>query len=123
MAAFRDLALTADNDLQATDDGADLVAVGGVQSIAQAVRIMLRTFQGEWFADLAEGVPYLPDLLQNKATDDQVASVLRGRVLAVPGVTGIASLAIVRSGRVATVSIEVHTDLGALAALVASLEV
>jgi len=121
---FRDFKIDATTgDLVFTDDGKEPQSVAGVASIAQECAILLRTFKGEWFADLDEGVPYIPDLIQSKPSDDQVLAIIRPLLEGVPGVTGIASLAIVRSGRSATITAELETDTGELADLAAEIEV
>jgi hypothetical protein len=122
---FRDFKLdTTTGDLVFDDAGKAPAAVGGLDSIAQEVSVLLRTFEGEWFADLEEGVPYIPDLIQAKPTDAQVISILRPMILEVPGVTGIDSIAIVRgSGRTATITADLETDTGELSQLAAEIEV
>jgi len=121
---FRDFKIDAiTGDLVFNADNNSPASVGGLASIAQEVAILLRTLKGEWFADLDEGVPYIPDLIQSKPTDDQVISILRPLILSVPGVTGIVSLVIVRSGRTATITGELETDTAELAELAAEIEV
>jgi len=122
---FRDFALdTATGDLAWATDGKQPLSVSGVDSIAQEVAVLFATFKGEWFADLEEGIPYIPDLIQDKPTDEQIISILRAAALDVPGVTGIVNLAIVRGAdRRATVTGSIVTSTDELAELAAEIEV
>lgn len=53
----RDWALDDDGDLDLSTGGPRWVR--GLEAVAQAMRIRLQRFKGEWFLDLDEGVPWL----------------------------------------------------------------
>lgn len=58
------------------------------ETVAQAVMTRLRLWLGEWFTDTADGTPWMQEVL-DKYTERSRDVVLRARVLATPGVTGI----------------------------------
>jgi hypothetical protein len=60
------------------------------ESTAQRLRIRFAFWRGEYFADLRQGVPYLPDVLGNKPDISTVAALLRGVILTTPGIVGLA---------------------------------
>lgn len=105
------------HDLVITDD---LQWVTGTTAIVQVCKIVLSMIEGEWFADLEEGVPYLERdtvpasraLLGQKFTPEKVRAAMRPELLSVPGVTNINYLnpSFDRKTRTLTVSFEVDTE-------------
>lgn len=75
----------------------DILIQGGKLSIisdnARAVRqrllIRLRTFKGEWFLDLAVGVPYFQSILKQGVRKDLVDLLLKRTILETEGVQRI----------------------------------
>lgn len=62
------------------------------EAIAQAIRSALRTVMGEWFLDPTLGVPYI-EAGQNRSTNPFVlGSVVKAKILAVPGVRSVDSM-------------------------------
>ena len=59
-----------------------------VQTVAQRLFILLRTFEGEWFLDLTHGIPYW-DWLGQKVSKQKVDSRLQQEILATIGVKEI----------------------------------
>lgn len=82
-----------DGDLPKRTDHID-----GPEQIAQRLSIKLNTWRGEWFADQRVGQPWL-DWKQDKNLDlTIVAAQVRAQILQTPGVTGVVSLDVSRSG-------------------------
>lgn len=59
-----------------------------VETVAQRLFIMLRTFEGEWFMDLTHGVPWW-SWLGNKVPKQRVDQILQQKILAENGVKEI----------------------------------
>lgn len=73
-----DAVLTADVDAQ------------GTNPILQDVSQRLRFFQGEWFLETSQGVPYFQEILIKDPELGQVDAILQNTVLATPGVLQLA---------------------------------
>lgn len=105
------------NDLVITDD---LSWVTGTAAVAQGCKIVCGMIEGEWFADLDEGVPYLERstvpasraLLGQKFNPEKARAAIRPELLSVPGVTRINYInpRFTRTTRALTISFEVDTD-------------
>lgn len=61
------------------------------EEVAQHIRCRLRMWRGEDSAAPDEGTPYLDAILEKGVSDGRVASILRGIILATPGVARINS--------------------------------
>jgi hypothetical protein len=85
-------------------------------SIAQAVRIRLQFFLGEWFLDLSVGVPYFEQILIKNPDVRNVQGLIRKEILATPGVLSLLALKLVydSAGRELTVTYTANTDFGPL---------
>lgn len=88
-AVMRDLLLDSGGDLQVTDD---FEAARGGAAIAQALRISILLFRGEWFENLDLGTPYFEDVLVKRPNLQSIRSIFRSRILDVPGVSAIEDL-------------------------------
>lgn len=98
----------------------DLVWAAGVTAVAQGCKIVLGMIEGEWFADLEEGVPYLERdgvdarraLLGQKFNPEKARAAMRPELLSVPGVTAINYLNPVfdRKTRAMSIYFEVDTE-------------
>lgn len=84
-----DIKMTDDGDLQI--DGGSLSLVTGLDGIKQDLIQKLRSFMGEWFLDLSDGVPYYQNILIKNPNPQVVESLLQDRILATPGVLEILS--------------------------------
>jgi hypothetical protein len=62
--------------------------INSPQAVAQAIETRLDLQLGEWFADTADGTPWLEDVL-GKYTSGTYDSVLRARILETPGASQI----------------------------------
>lgn len=69
-----------------------LQLTSGQDAIRQAAEVRLRTFRAEWFLDGSIGTPWVEQVLGRKAAAAPVRAVVRDELLAIPGVTGLASL-------------------------------
>ena len=69
--------------------GGDLALNDGVDAIAQALRIRLLTFKGEWFLDRRIGVPYREQIFSNRLKRTLVDTIWREAILASPGISSI----------------------------------
>lgn len=82
-------------NLKLDADGKLIIVKGApvlVDSTVQRVNTRLRMLMGEWFLDLADGVPYLQRILVANVNLDHVRSYITNRVLNTEGVKGIQSL-------------------------------
>lgn len=85
------------------------------EEVDQRIRARLRFFQGEWFADAREGVPYYQRLLARKDTTDILIRSVFSRLLrTTPGVVAseVTRVEINKTTRQASVSFIVRFDDG-----------
>ena len=106
-----DWLLDSDGDITITSD---IQFSTGVQAIRQGIAIRMQNFEGEWFMDLDNGVPYWGRILGEKFNEADLLAIFRVPLLATPGVTGIVSLTATWDGttRTATINWEVSTEFG-----------
>lgn len=104
-----------DNDDLVIVDG-DLAFSSGVQGVAQACRIAISMFQGEWFLNLDAGIPYWQSILGHKPALAIPAATLafRDALQEVPGVQAVTVCDVNYNGktRVAKVRWAVKTVFG-----------
>lgn len=76
-----------------------------VATVAQAVRVTLRWWRGEWFLDTRRGTPYLESVLKKGVTEATVRAVLKRVIEGVQGVARVESMRVTldRATRAATV--------------------
>lgn len=79
-----DLALGPDDDLL-VEDGR-LALVRGADALVQRLRLRLELARGAWFLDLAQGVPYVEQILVKGVEPEAVAGILRAEALKEPEV-------------------------------------
>lgn len=88
-----DLALTDDtHDLKVT--GYDLSLVTGTDLMIQRLKQSLWFFQGEWYLDITDGVPYYQDVLKKAPDRITVESVIKAAIIETPGVTELTAFEI-----------------------------
>lgn len=104
-----DLLLDSSGDVVITTD---LQFSSGVQGVRQAIQIKLNNFQGEWFADLNNGIPYFQRILGKRFNEADIINIFRGALLSVDGVLKVLKIAAsyVGATRIATVTWEVLTE-------------
>lgn len=97
-------------DLSVSSTGVVRLTSGVLETIAQRLRIKLRTFMGEWFLDTTVGVPYYQDILGVKNPDlGVIASIFRRQLLADPDVDSVPRLDLtLNSDRSLSVVIDVY---------------
>lgn len=114
VALRRTLLLDEDGDVDLASG--NLAFASGVEAIRVSVYNRLQVFQGEWYLDLDEGMPYFQTILVKSPDTALVRAAFRERILATPGVTAIDSLALTLdpSTRELTVEYVAQTDAGLL---------
>lgn len=92
-----------------------LSLVEGARAVAKRLRGRLSLWEGEWFADLAVGIPYL-DFLGQKGGQPVAEAALRRAILTCPGVAALElfTLTVDSKTRGATVAFRVRTTDGAI---------
>lgn len=60
--------------------------VRGIEAVAQRLRVRLRFFQGEWFLDRRQGIPYYRDIFRKNPNLAVINSIFRQVILGTPGV-------------------------------------
>lgn len=85
-----DLKLGPDHDLAFVDN--DLVATKTLdESLAQRLLIKLQTFQGEWFLDVEEGVPYFQSIFGKNRSKESVDAIFQREITTEPEVVSLDS--------------------------------
>jgi len=89
-----DIELDENGDLKIYPDG--LRFISGIAGVAQAIRIALGLYQGEWFLNMDAGMPYYQQILGDPSKQPNIEQVIRANVqaaiLAVQGVVSIPTL-------------------------------
>lgn len=102
---FRDLSLTASNDLATVD-----LAAGTKQDILTALRVYL----GEWFLDTTVGVPYYQTIFVKNPDQALVNAAFINTISKVPGVIAITAFSTTTNSltRLMEISFTVRTTSG-----------
>jgi hypothetical protein len=92
----------------------DATLTKGKDAIKQAIDLRLNLFVGEYFPDITEGTPWYESVFVKPISVDIVASILRTRILAVPGVIScdVVKFSLDPSTRNASIEYSVTTDVG-----------
>lgn len=85
-----DWALGADGDLEITRGRTRVVR--GNEALAQRLAIRLKFFRGDWFLDVAQGVPYHDFVLRKRTTPAVRREVFRRAIVTTRGVKELVSL-------------------------------
>jgi hypothetical protein len=85
-----DWQLDADGDLDFT--GGDINFTSGAAGVAQAIQIRLRSFRGEWFANLDNGVPWFESILVKNPNIPEIKEYIRQAIMDAPFVLRLTSL-------------------------------
>ena len=72
----------------------DLVLAAGADAIAQHIKVRLRMFEGEWFLDPRQGLPYFRKILQKTPDVSSIGGIFRRAILDTPGVTSLSSFSV-----------------------------
>lgn len=94
----------------------DLLLVGGklvfVRDNAEQVAILLKNrlqfFEGEWFLDTREGVPYYTFVLVKNPDRQALERMFRGICLATPGVTQVLALTLTIDARARSLAMKLR---------------
>lgn len=62
------------------------VLVTGADAVRQELEVEYRWWRGEWFLDLARGLPYVEEIYRKGVTDSTIGAILRRTALRVPGI-------------------------------------
>jgi hypothetical protein len=92
-----DIKLNAAGDLDLTN-GAASVHTDRLDAIAQRLTIRLRFFQGEWFLDLAFGVPYHGRVLIRGANEADLFQLFQFVIESMPGIQAVEELSVIAGG-------------------------
>ena len=64
------------------------------EAVAQIIATRLKLLRGEWFANLADGLPLFQSIIGHSNTTQGVALIIRQRILGTPYVTGIQNMSV-----------------------------
>lgn len=67
----------------------DIQLTSGLEAIAQALRIRLKFFKGEWFLSPDVGMPYFEKIFVKNPSVQLINSIFRKAILACPGVKDV----------------------------------
>lgn len=85
-----DIKLNREHDLEF--DGNDLKLTSTEsESLAQRLIVKLRTFQGEWFLDVNEGIGYYQSILGKNRAKETIDLIFKNAILSEPEVVNIIS--------------------------------
>lgn len=113
---MRGFKLNNDHDLDLDSNG-KLIEVDGAQAAAQEASTRWRLFQGEYFLDLRQGVPFFQEILgKNATTTARVQEIARTVVRDVPGIVDVPGVTVTfdRARRTLTVSFEARYQDGSI---------
>ena len=85
--------------------GGRLERINGSAEVCQRVKIALWHYQGEYFLNRQNGVPYYPNenvgeyIMGSKMSRQTIYNILRQKILSVPGVLQVSDARISRIGR------------------------
>ncbi len=76
----------------AIDANGNLALANSIEGLRQKVIQKLLFFQGEWFLDVQDGIPYLQDILTRPVDAGMVASIFNSAILEEVEVTGLGNV-------------------------------
>lgn len=97
-------------------DGYDLSLQFEIDLMRQRLKQSLLFFQGEWYLDITDGVPYYQEILKKAPDQITVESVLKQAIMETPEVTKLLAFKIEYSNpiRKLTLTFQVETIYGTL---------
>ena len=84
MTQIADLALNSDWDIYVTNR--DLTTTSGASAVEQHLGQRLKEFQGEWFLELRDGVPYHQEFFKKDINPTVIDYVLKMVIIETPGI-------------------------------------
>lgn len=91
-----DIKLDSVGDIHVGASGMELI--GGIDGVAQLVRIAIKLFRGEWFLNTEVGVPWYQRILGQKPTQAEVRAALLEEIKGIPGVLDVPQLSVAFDG-------------------------
>ncbi len=82
--------------------------------IKQKLEIVLRTFLGEWFLNISDGVPYFEDIFKKNFNPARIETVIKAEILKVLGVDKITAFDMNLLNRQLEIDFTVSTNYGEL---------
>lgn len=112
MSFLRDLKLNAAGDLDYT--AGDLTFLDDTAAIIQGVSNRLQFWQGEWFLDTRQGMPYFTQIFQKGVNQTLIQSIFYNAIASSPGILSVISVNLVydRTARVLTVNWQAQAATG-----------
>lgn len=94
--------------------GHELRLITGTAAIEQQVRLRCRFFEGEFFLDESQGIPYFSSILIKSPDLDLVRSLFRTAVRTIPQISAVTSVDVTldSSNRTLSVSFTATMDTG-----------
>jgi len=81
---------TLDHDIEF--DGSDFTLTQTEsEGLAQRLRVKLKTFAGEWFLDVNEGIPYYESILGKRRAKETIDIIFQNAILEEPEVISLSS--------------------------------
>jgi hypothetical protein len=74
------------------ENGTPRLTSGLQEDVAQDLRIALSLFQGEWFLDPTQGIPYFQTILGHRVSLNVLTQIFRKAILERPGIKSIQSI-------------------------------
>jgi hypothetical protein len=112
MSFVRDIKLNAGGDLDFTSG--DLHFLDDSLCIIQSISNRLQFWQGEWFLDTRQGMPYFQQIFAKGVNQALIKSIFRNAILTTPGVVSVLNvdLAFNSSSRALTVTWQAKISTG-----------
>lgn len=96
------------------DPSGNIQFIDGIEAILQNIKIKLEFWLGNWFLNVAEGVPYREVILVRGNNELRAKDLFRRLFLATPGVAEVTylSYSLDRNSNTATLEFELRADTG-----------
>ena len=85
----------------------DIVLISDEKLVEQRIRIALRTFLGEWFANNAVGIPYFESILGLGNSISKIKAILINEINSLPEIQEIIDFDVMQDGNVLLINITV----------------
>ncbi len=85
-----DIKLNGNHDILFDGTDCELTKVE-TESLSQRLKVKLMTFQGEWFLDVNEGIPYFQSIFGKNRAKETIDAIFKRAILGEPEVLSILS--------------------------------
>jgi len=92
--------------------GHELVRCTEAQAVAQSVWLRLTRIKGEYFADLASGLPWFGAMTAKPFNEIQVRQLIQAEIMSVQGVSRIESLKMTQNKALRQLNVSVRIKIG-----------